>query len=335
VTPELAVAGVMLAALVLYTLTGAADFGGGVWELLASGPRADDQRRLIDRTLAPIWEANHVWLILVVVLLFVCFPAAFAVVSTALHVPLTVMLIGIVLRGSAFTFRAYDPRPGPGARRWRRVFEVASLVTPVTLGVTLGAVTMGIRVDPATGLARTDFVSEWLAPFPFAVGAFTLCLCAYLAAVYLAHEADDPGLSDMFRRRALVSAALVGAAALAAFLASAPAAPHLYAGVWTWPLQLATGLAALAAIALLWRRRYLAARVAAAGQVGLIVLGWGLAQYPYLVVPDLTIAGSAAPRSVLVPVLVALGLGALVLVPALVWLFSVFRAHTGGADDDH
>lgn len=350
-TAELGVAGVMLAALAVYTLMGGADFGGGVWDLLASGRRAEDQRKLIDRTLAPIWEANHVWLILIIVLMFVGFPAAFAAITTALHVPLCVMLVGIVLRGSAFTFRAYDLKAGAGARRWRRVFEVASLITPVTLGVTLGA--MGhIRMNPAVlvpggcvhpsptlPLVVTDFVSEWFAAFPLAVGGFTLAVCAFLAAVYLANEADDAEdaeLADVFRVRALISAGMVGVTALLAFTVSAPhIQADLTASAWAGPLHVATGLAAVAAIVLLWLRRFAAARVAAAAQVTLIVLGWGLAQYPELAIPGLTIAECGAPRSVLVPMLVTLGVGSAALVPALVYLFAVFKAHGQSAEDDH
>lgn len=345
-TPELAVAATMLAALVLYTLTGGADFGGGVWDLLASGPRAEDQRRLIARTLAPIWEANHVWLILLVVLLFVGFPTAYAAVSTALHVPLCVMLVGIVLRGSAFTFRAYDVKPGAGARRWRRVFEVASLITPVTLGVTLGAIghvrvnpallVEGgcVRQDPRQALVITDFVSEWWAAFPLAVGGFTLALCAFLAAVYLANEADDDELAGVFRARALVSAVAVGGMALLAFSVSAPhIQADLTASAWAGPLHVATGVAAVAAIGSLWLRRYAAARAAAAAQVALIVLGWGLAQYPDLAIPGLKIATCGAPREVLAPMLMTLGVGSLLLAPALLYLFRVFKAHSGDASD--
>lgn len=332
-TPELAIASVMLAALVIYTLSAGADFGGGAWLVFASGPRADDQRDLVDDAIGPIWEANHVWLILVVVLLFVCFPVAFAAISTALHIPLTLMLIGVVLRGSAFAFAhayAHAEHHDPTPRRWARVFAIASLITPVTLGITLGALSTGLDLDPLTQRVRTDFVSEWLAPFPFAVGLFALCLFAFLAAVYLADEArQDPELSDMFRRRALLSASLVAATALLTFLA---APSRLQAGLadsaWAMGLHLTTGLAAITAIVLLLRRRLRAARLAAMLQVGLIVVGWALAQYPHLVYPHLTIAATAAPRSVLVPVLVALGLGALVLIPALVYLFVVFKART-------
>ncbi|MEZ4383024.1 MAG: cytochrome d ubiquinol oxidase subunit II [Nannocystaceae bacterium] len=327
--PELLVAGVIAVALVIYTLTAGADFGGGVWDLLARGPRAADQRRVIAEAIAPIWEANHVWLILVVVLLFVCFPAAFAALSTALHIPLTVMLIGVVLRGSAFTFRAYDPKGGAGARRWSRVFAISSLLTPIALGVTLGAVSGGFERDPSTGLVKTDFISHWLAPYPFAVGLFTLALFAFLAAVYLIGEADDAELKGIFRRKALASGVAVGVAALVAYLAAGTGAPEIREGLsgsaWALPLHLVTGLAAVVALAALTRGRDLVARGAAMAQGALIVAGWAFAQYPYLAVPGYTIAGEAAPPEVLWPVLIALGLGALLLVPTMAYLFVVFK----------
>lgn len=325
-TPALMLAGVMLAALILYTVTGGADFGGGVWDLLAGGPRKQAQRDLIDRAIGPIWEANHVWLILIVVLLFVCFPPVFAAVSTALHVPLAIMVIGVVLRGSAFAFRHYDPLHGRGAVRWGRVFALASLVTPVFLGVVLGALSTDIAVDPHTGRVATDFVSQWLAPFPFAVGLFTLALFAFLAAVYLTNDADDPALRGDFRRRALAAAFAVGAAALLAYLAApAPLQADLSGSPWALPLHLATGAAAVAAIACLWTHRDRLARLAAAAQAALIVVGWAASQYPYLAYPGYTIDAAAAPTSILVPVLIALGAGAVVLVPSLLFLFAVFK----------
>lgn len=204
---EVWVAAVTLASLTIYVLGGGADFGGGVWDLFARGPRARQQRDTIADAIGPIWEANHVWLILVVVLLFFAFPMAFAAIATALHVPLTLMLIGIVLRGSAFTFRTYDDRSDRAQRRWGRTFAMASVVTPVMLGVCVGAIASGeIRVEPESGRVATDFISAWLRPFPFAIGFFTLALFAFLAAVYLTLETRDPELRDDFRRRALAAA---------------------------------------------------------------------------------------------------------------------------------
>jgi cytochrome d ubiquinol oxidase subunit II len=209
--PEI-VAGIMVLALNAYVLMGGADFGGGVWDLFAGGPRRDSQRELITKSIAPIWEANHVWLIVVVVLMFTAFPVAFSTLAIVLHIPITLMLIGIVLRGSAFVFRSYGSRTGGTRRRWGIAFAAASTVTPVLLGMIIGSIATG---DVATAYGRIGaasfaqiFVWPWLAPFPIAVGLFALALFAFLAAIYLTIEAkDDDALRDDFRARALVVAA--------------------------------------------------------------------------------------------------------------------------------
>lgn len=320
----------MLVSLTIYALTGGADFGGGVWDLFAAGPRAKAQRQLIAEAIGPIWEANHVWLIVVIVLLFTAFPPAFAAISTALHIPLTIMLVGIVLRGSAFVFRAYDDPSDTAQRRWSLLFASASIVTPIMLGVTLGAIITGnLRADPATGQILTDFFSAWLAPFPFALGFFILTLFAFLAAVYLILETADPALQEDFRRRALGAAIAVGVLAWISFLTAGEGATMLWRGLsqqwWSWPFQLTTGAAAVGAIWALWRRRFQLARLLAVAQVTLIITGWGAAQYPYLVIPDLTFANTAAPDSVLLPVLGALIVGTLVLIPSFGYLYFIFK----------
>jgi cytochrome bd ubiquinol oxidase subunit II len=331
-------AGAMILALTFYALTGGADYGGGVWDLFAWGTRARAQRALIADAIGPIWEANHVWLILVIVILFTAFPSAFAVIATALHIPLTLLLIGIVLRGSAFVFRTYDTPADEVQRRWGRLFAVASLLTPLLLGVTLGALASGsIRV--AGGIVTTGFWRSWLAPFPMAVGLFALSLFAFLAAVYLTLETPDPALQEDFRRRALTAAAAVGIMALLVFVLSHTGAPSIQQGLsaswWTWPLQLVTGMLAVGAITALWGRWFRVARVCAAGQVTLILWGWAWAQFPYLVVPDVTIAGAAAAPVTLRLLLGALVLGALVLFPLFIYLFRVFKRHTGVAKITH
>jgi cytochrome d ubiquinol oxidase subunit II len=143
VSLEVIVAGAMIVSLTFYALLGGADYGGGVWDLFARGPRAKEQRELIEHAIGPVWGANHIWLILVVVILFTAFPPAFAVISTALHIPLTLLLVGIVLRGAAFTFRTYDVQRDDVQRRWSYVFSVASTITPVLLGIVLGALGAG------------------------------------------------------------------------------------------------------------------------------------------------------------------------------------------------
>jgi cytochrome d ubiquinol oxidase subunit II len=329
---DLALAAAAFVALCLYFLFAGADFGGGVWDLLASGPRAGAQRRAVERAIGPIWEANHVWLILVVVILFSGFPRAFAAISIALHVPLTLFLVGVVLRGAAFAFRGFDTRGEGAQRRWGLLFSVASTVAPVLLGMVVGALVSGhIRVgrdEVVTG----GFFAPWLTPFSFALGAFALALCAFLAATYLTVELEvvEPEVAEDFRRRALVAGVVVGAAAFAALLLAGQGAPvvrdALATRAWRVPFHIATGLAALLALGALWRRRYRVARAAAATQTVLILLGWAASQYPFLVVPDVTLSGAAANPQTRLLLLIALAVGVPVLVPSLFVLFRVFKA---------
>ena len=327
-------AGLILVALNGYVLLAGADFGGGVWDLLASGPRRAAQRAVIAEAIGPIWEANHVWLILVIVLLFTCFPPAFAMLATTLHIPLTLMLIGIVLRGSAFTFRAHHGPDSTMPLHWGRVFAIASALTPVFLGMCLGALASGgIPRAGTTGAGKTGFyagfIAPWLTPFCFAVGVLALALFTFLAAVYLTVEARETALQEDFRRRALgaaVAVFVVAGGTLGLALPGAPLVGHgLSASAWALPLHVATGVAAVSAIGALWVRRYRVARVAAAAQVSLILWGWALAQYPYVVPPTLTIADAAAPALTLTLILWALAAGALVLFPSLAYLFRVFK----------
>jgi cytochrome d ubiquinol oxidase subunit II len=323
-------AGAVMVSLNAYVVMGGADFGGGVWDLLAAGPRRTRPRALIADAIGPIWEANHVWLILVVVLLFTCFPAAFTRVSVTLHIPLTLMLIGIVLRGSAFTFRSYDSQRDDVQRRWGAIFAGASIVTPLLLGVCVGTIAAG-RVPPRpSGTFSDAYVAPWLTPFPLSVGILALVLFAFLAAVYLTLETEDVELRDDFRRRAIGGgAAAVVAAALALALAyrEAPLVwRELLGARWAILVHLATAAAAIAALWALWTRRWRLARAAAVAQVSCIVWGWGLAQYPYLLPPDLDYMTAAAPAITLKLVLAALAVGALVLIPSLYYLFRIFKS---------
>jgi len=334
-------AGVIFVALNGYALLGGADFGGGVWDLLAGGPRKQRQRELIADAIGPVWEANHVWLILAIVLLFTCFPPAFARLGTRLHIPLSLVLIGIVLRGSAFTFWRYGGAgQGEGGgdqeeRQWGMIFAVASLITPLLLGTTVGAIASGGLGEGGRGTGDgfyATYVASWLNPFALAVGLFALVGFAFLAAVYLTLEAEGGGeqeLAEDFRRHALAAgSALFGAAALVLVL-SLRYAPRVRDGLifaaWAVPLHLVTAAAAVTALAALWFRRWRLARVAAAAQVSLILWGWALGQYPFLLPPDLTIAAAAAPAVTLRLVLGALALGAAVLFPSLFYLFRIFK----------
>ena len=211
-------AGFMVVSLILYALMGGADFGGGIWDLLARGPRADRQRRVIAEAIGPIWEANHVWLILVIVLLFTGFPRGFAALMTALNIPITLMLVGIVFRGSAFIFRKYDRRTEPVQHRWSLLFGASSFFTPLVQGMTLGALATG-QIRLRNGSLTTGYLAGWLTPFAFACGVFALSLFAFLAATYLTVDTEkEPELQNDFRFRALCSGFLLVPIAAAVFL---------------------------------------------------------------------------------------------------------------------
>ena len=327
--PEI-IAGIMLVALNAYVLTGGADYGGGVWDLLAGGPSRDEQRSLIERSIAPIWEANHVWLIVVVVLLFSAFPPAFSMLGVVLHIPISLMLIGIVLRGSAFVFRSYDARSR--GERWGTVFAVTSIVTPVVLGIIIGAVVSERVAEASARIASATFaevfVKPWLSAFPIAVGAFALALFAFLAATYLTVAADTDELREAFRRRALGAAGAVFVLAATALVLAFDAAPRVARGIagawWSAPLHVATGICAITAIVALWRRRYRVARIAAAAQVSLILWGWALAQLPYIVPPTLTIRDAASPPTTLTLLFIGLCAGFVILIPSLRYLYRIF-----------
>ena len=324
------IAGVIVVALIAYVLLAGADFGGGVWDLLAGGPRRDRQRDLIAHAIGPVWEANHVWLILVVVLLFTCFPTAFSRLSIVLHIPLTLMLVGIVLRGSAFTFRSYGLDDSRSQLRWGRTFAIASLLTPLLLGVCIGAVAAG-RVQPVTGSSfLADYIMPWASAFTLSVGLFTLVLFAFIAAVYLTIEADDEELRNDFRIRALVTGGAVFLFAMLTLLLAWREAPLVWHGMVVAPraipLHLATGLAASVALWAIWTRRYRMARLATGAQVCGILGGWALAQYPYILPPSLSIDQAAAPAVTLKLTVWALAAGGVVLVPSLAYLFRVFKS---------
>lgn len=233
-----------------------------------------------------------------------------------------------MLRGTAFTFRAHDSQHDGVQRRWSLVFSIASIITPVLLGIILGAIASGtIRVE--NGHVVSGFFSSWLALFPFAVGFFALSLFAFLAAVYLTLETDNRELQEDFRLRALIAGVAVAVLAGIVFLLAGAGAPSVRAGIsrswWALALHLFTAISAVGAFYSLWMRKYRSARVCVAAQVTLILLGWAWAQFPYLVEPDITIASAAAPRITLQLLLGALAAGVLILFPSYYYLFRVFK----------
>jgi cytochrome d ubiquinol oxidase subunit II len=270
-----------------------------------------------------------------VTILFTAFPKAFALISTQLHIPLSLMLIGIVLRGSAFAFRTNDVVPRTvsevGAQKfWERIFAASSLFTPMMLGMTIGAVASG-RLAGQGGTFIEVFVRPWAAPFCFAVGLLALTLFAFLAAVYLLLEADEAALRDDFRQRALWAGGVGVLLAGAVFLLANSGAPYVryHLGHTTWGAMTMglAGFSALAALTSLWQRRYRIAFVCTVSYVMFIVWGWGVSQYPYLVIPSVTITDSA-PIQTLQLVLAAVLIGALLLFPSLYYLYRIFKGGT-------
>jgi cytochrome d ubiquinol oxidase subunit II len=319
-----------------YGLFAGADFGAGAWDLLAGLQQPemrDRQRRRAEHSIGPVWEANHVWLIFVVVLLWTCFPTVFAAVMSTLYIPLTLAALGIIARGSSFAFRKVVERPGL-RRLFGGLFALSSVFTPFFLGTVAGAVASG-RVP--LGLAAGDPVTSWTGPSSLLGGVLAVLACAYLAAVYLCADAvreGEPEVAEAFRARALGTGVVTGGVALAGIWILSADAPLLFAGLTgrALPLVVFSAVAGIAEFPLLWRRRYTIARVVAAAAVVAILWGWGAAQYPTMLEPGVTVSASAAADSVLAPVLIVLAVGAAILIPSLWWLYSMFSRRVPGTD---
>jgi len=319
--------------LTLYVLFGGADFGAGVWDLLAGGTRRGrDQRDLIEHSLAPVWEANHVWLIFVLVLLWTGFPPAFAAVASTLYIPLTLAALGMIARGSAFAFRKTAPSLSL-QRLFGAAFAFSSFVTPYFLGAVVGGIASG-RVPP--GIAAGNVLTSWINPTSTLAGVLAVGVCAYLAAVLLCADAQREVSAEMagrFRARGLFTAVLVGVVALGGVVVLRQDAPQLFDGLTHrgLPLMVVSGLAGIASIALLIRRRYGWARIAGALAVVAVLWGWAVAQYPYIQPPAVTIADAAASRTTLVTLLISLLAGTVLLAPSLGYLYVLFqRTHQRG-----
>lgn len=331
-----AAAGAALAGLMAYVVLGGADFGGGVWDLFATGPRRHEQRLAIKHAMGPVWEANHVWLIFVIVVLFTCFPYGYGPLAVALFVPFHLALLGIMLRGASFVFRGFGPalRSDRALDVWGVVFGAASIIAPFLLGASFGAITEGgVRVGDDGQVTVADH-APWLSAYAVICGLLALSTCAYLAAVYLTNETAGP-LREDFRWRAIVSGTSTAALAGLTLAAASQAAPWFFRqliSLRSLPVLLA-GIACFAASAWsVFTRRYGLSRIFAAGEIVLLLLGWGLAHHHYLIYPDLTLAHAAAPRATLAFVLGSLPFGAALLAPSLWLLFRVFKGQPAGEE---
>jgi cytochrome d ubiquinol oxidase subunit II len=318
---ETVVAAALFVGVMAYALFAGADFGSGFFDLTAGGARGGAElRSQIDHSIGPVWEANHVWLIFCLVTWWTGFPASFAAFTTTLFVPLVLALAGIVLRGAAFAFRKYAPSLGQ-ARLYGAVFAGSSLITPFFLGAVAGAIASG-RV-PADGYG--DRWTSWLHPTSIFGGLIAVGTCAFLAGVFLcadAERANHPRLVVTLRRRTLGMGIVTGILVFAALAPIQHDAPTLAHGLehQAAPLIVVSGLAGLATLALLWRGRFRIARFTAVAAVATVISGWGVGQWPWLLVDQVRVADAGGARATLIGLVIAVGCAAVLVLPPLAWL---------------
>jgi cytochrome d ubiquinol oxidase subunit II len=321
------IAGVLFVGVMAYAVFAGADFGSGVYDLTAGGARRGAAlRTLIDHAIGPVWEANHVWLIFCLVTWWTAFPSSFAATTTTLFVPLVLALAGIVLRGASFAFRKYAASLRQ-ARLFGAVFATSSLITPFFLGTVAGAIASG-RV-PAQGYG--DRWTSWLHPTSVFGGVIAVGTCTVLAGVFLLAEAarrDDDALTARLRTRTLGVGILTGAVVFAGLVPIQHDAPTLAHGLETRAaaLVVASAVAGVATLVLLGVRRYAVARVTAVAAVATVVAGWGVGQYPWLLVDQVRIEDAGGSTATLQALLVAVGLAVVLVLPGLVWLFRLTQS---------
>ena len=321
--PELCVALIVLG-LTAYAALGGADFGAGFWDLTAGGDvRGGRVRGMVQRSMSPVWEANHVWLIFVLVIAWTAFPVAFGSFFSTLMIPLFLAALGIILRGAAFALRGQAATIRE-ARVLGATFALSSVVVPYCLGAALGGLASG-RVP--VGNVAGDVVDSWVNPTSITIGALAILTGAYLAAVYLAGDsvrAEQPELADAFRARALGMGLASGALAIGALLVLRSDARPLFDGLTSGlglVAVLGSAVAGAVTLALVWTRRHEPARYTAATAVGAIMVGWAVAQDPYLLPGELTLDQGAADDTVLSALLISVAIGSLILVPSLWYLY--------------
>jgi cytochrome d ubiquinol oxidase subunit II len=330
------VAAVMFAGITLYALLAGADFGAGFWDLAAGGSRRGEApRALIEESIAPVWEANHVWLIFVLVVLWTGFPPAFAAIMSTLYIPLTGAAFGIILRGGGFAFRKASTTL-PARRLFGATFAFSSVLTPYFLGAVVGGVASARVPD---GDAAGNVVTSWNNPTSVLGGTMAVVVCAFLASVYLAGDARKRDLHDLaawFRARALVAGVVAGAVALAGVFVLNADAPHLFDGLTGRgaPLIVLSAIAGAATVVLVYRGTFEVARYTAALAVVAVLWGWAAAQYPWLLIDHLKIEAGAGARTTQVAMLATLGVGTLLLLPPLLWLLALTQSGTLTAEHE-
>jgi cytochrome d ubiquinol oxidase subunit II len=319
------VGAILLAVITLYAIFGGADFGGGFWDLVAGGDRRGRAPRdLIDEAITPVWETNHMWLIFALVIFWTAFPDAFASVMTAAALPIWLAVLGIVLRGAGFAFRA-EARRLSAQRALGATFALSSLLTPFFMGTVIGGIAAGQIPADATSASR----SSWTGTTSLLTGLLFVGACAYLAAVYLIGEAarrDDHHLEVYFTRRAQASGVVTGALSFATLLALHSSNPTLFDRLTgrAFPLVIVGEAAGLGVLAFLLTGRRRGLRVLAALGVAAVLWGWGVAQYPTLLPgTGITLTNAGAPHATLVALVVLFGVVVLLVAPSVLLLFSL------------
>ena len=310
---------------VMYALFGGADFGGGIWTALAFGPRAQEQRDALFNAIGPVWETNHVWLIFVVVTLFTAFPVGFADLFIVLMTPLVLALVGINFRGAAFAFRHFGRETGRDVPLSAMVFEIASMLTPFTLGMAVSATAAG-RIALSSGQPNTG-IGTWINAFTILGGLVGMAICAYLAPVYMTVRVTGE-LREDFRKESMVAGLVLGMlTTLMVPMAFSQAPLFAQRLLDSWPV-IFVGLAVLSGMAtqlFLWWRLFVWAQLAAGGTVVFTLAGFAAALHPDLLIGQLSLAAAAAPRATLIAFVTVLPIGAVILVPSLFYLYWTFR----------
>ena len=339
---DVILAGALGASILLFALAGGADFGAGFWSLLARrGERATEQQQLIERSIGPLWEANELWIVVSAVILWSAFTPAFAAYGTALFIPFVLAIAGVLLRGAFLAFRIEAQEEAPGAYRlFGEIFGSMSIITPFFLGTAAGAIASGRLRLNENELPVDGFFQPWLGPFPIIVGILGVVTCTYLSAIYLTLDAaDNEPLQEDFRLRGIISGVALGILGVAAIPTTRFDAPHMWEGLAPGKpasvLMIVAAAFLVASVGLLILRRYWFARTAAILQVVSVFCAWALAQYPYLLVPDITIQDAASPRSVLVAMSVLIIAYVVVLGPALYLLFRLFKSSPSGKEEEY
>jgi cytochrome d ubiquinol oxidase subunit II len=320
-----AVAAVLWLGATFYAVFGGADFGAGFWALLAGrSSRGDRVREVVGRAIGPVWEANHVWLIFVFVVLWTSFPTVFGAIMSTLFIPLCLAALGIVLRGSGFAFQHVAGK-ARNRRMSERFFGIASLLTPFFIGTVVGAIASG-RVPP--GNAQGDAITSWVNPVALITGVLFVATSAFLSAVFLVHDSrrfGDREMEGYFRTRSLIAAFATGVIATAALLIYRADDRYIYDGLTSEaiPLVIASVLCALGVIVMTVIDRPLGSRVLAVGAVVTMVWAWGVAQFPYLLPQSLSISKAAAVGATLDEILIVFVVAVVVVLPSLFWLYTL------------